>query len=80
MKIEILYFSQIKDKLGRSFETVELDGKTVGDLIDFLVKKYPHIKDILEKSMIAVNEEYTSQERILNENDKVAIIPPVSGG
>jgi molybdopterin synthase sulfur carrier subunit len=80
MKIEILYFSQIKDKLNKSSEFLDFSGKTVEHLIDFLTQKYPDTKDILEKSMIAVNEEYANKETVLKENDKIAIIPPVSGG
>lgn len=80
MKIEVLYFSQIRDKLGKNFEIIDFDGKTVSDLIDFLTQKYPSTKEILEKSMIAVNEEYCSRETFLKDNDKIAIIPPVSGG
>ncbi|ACN99052.1 conserved domain protein [Sulfurihydrogenibium azorense Az-Fu1] len=80
MKVEVLYFSQVKDKVGKSSEIVDFNGNTVEDLINYLTKIYPNIRDILQKSMIAVNENYAEKDSILNENDKVAIIPPVSGG
>ncbi|MGB9766822.1 MAG: molybdopterin converting factor subunit 1 [Sulfurihydrogenibium sp.] len=80
MKVEILYFSQIKDKVGKSSEVLEFTGNTVSDLVEFLAQKYPNAKDVLEKSMFAVNEEYVDKQAILKEGDKIAIIPPVSGG
>jgi len=80
MKVEILYFSQIKDKVGKSSEVLEFTGNTVSDLVEFLAQKYPNAKDVLEKSMFAVNEEYVEKQKILKEGDKIAIIPPVSGG
>ncbi|MDM7273890.1 molybdopterin converting factor subunit 1 [Sulfurihydrogenibium azorense] len=80
MKVEVLYFSQVKDKVGKSSEIVDFNGNTVEDLINYLTKIYPDIRDILQKSMVAVNENYAEKDSILKENDKVAIIPPVSGG
>lgn len=80
MKVEVLYFSQVKDKVGKSSEIVDFNGNTVEDLINYLTKIYPDIRDIIQKSMVAVNENYAEKDSILKENDKVAIIPPVSGG
>ena len=80
MKVEVLYFSQVKDKVGKSSEIIDFDGITVEDLINYLITAYPDIKEILQKSMIAVNEHYADKNTSLKENDKVAIIPPVSGG
>jgi molybdopterin synthase sulfur carrier subunit len=61
MKVEILYFSQIKDKVGKSSEVLEFTGNTVSDLVEFLAQKYPNAKNVLEKSMFAVNEEYVDK-------------------
>ncbi|WP_297455340.1 molybdopterin converting factor subunit 1 [Persephonella sp.] len=81
MRIKVLYFSSIKDKIGMSSENIEMaENSTVYDLIKLLSEKYPQIKDSLKNSMFAVNEEYASTEQELKEGDTVAIIPPVSGG
>lgn len=61
MKVEVLYFSQVKDKVGKSSEIVDFNGNTVEDLINYLTKIYPDIRDILQKSMVAVNE--TTQKK-----------------
>jgi len=80
MKVKVLYFSQIKDKIGKNEEEIEFEGKTLKDLIDVLVNKYPNIEDILKRSMFAVNESYETMDCNLQDNDTIAIIPPVSGG
>ena len=33
-----------------------------------------------EKVLIAVNQEYTNETHLLNDNDEVAFFPPVTGG
>jgi len=80
MKVKVLYFSQVKDKVGKNEEEVEFEGKTLKDLVDVLVNKYPDIEDILKRSMFAVNESYETMDYNLQDKDIIAIIPPVSGG
>jgi molybdopterin converting factor subunit 1 len=45
-----------------------------------LSEKYPQMKDLLEKSMAAVNQEYAENDTLIATTDEVAFIPPVSGG
>jgi len=81
LKIKILYFSSIKDKLKKSSDYFELqENSTVKDLIESIEKKYPEISENIKNIMVAVNEEYADKERKLEEGDVVALIPPVSGG
>ena len=80
MKVKVLYFSQVKDKVGKNEEEIEFEGKTLEDLVDVLVNKYPNIEDIFKRSIFAVNESYETIDYNLQDNDTIAIIPPVSGG
>ncbi len=81
MKVKVLYFSSIKDKLKKSSEEIELkENSSVSNLKEVLKDKYPEISKHLENVMIAVNEEYVSDEYRLKQGDTVALIPPVSGG
>ncbi|WP_457643825.1 molybdopterin converting factor subunit 1 [Persephonella sp.] len=81
MKVNLLYFSSIKDRLGKSREEVELpDGSKISDLYKLLEEKYPQIAESLPSVMFAVNEEYADKNTQLKEGDTVALIPPVSGG
>lgn len=80
MKISLLSFGIAKDITGQRFLDVELPtGGTVADLRAMLVERYPRLSD-LASVRLAVNGEYAIEGLPLNENDEVAIIPPVSGG
>ncbi len=81
MKIKVLYFSSIKDKLKKKEDVLDIsENTTLEDVISLLKEKYPEIAESLDKSMFAVNEEYADKDKILKEGDTVAVIPPVSGG
>jgi len=81
LKVNLLYFSSIKDTLGKSREEIELpEGSTISDLVEILENKYPQIFENLGSVMFAINEEYADKENPLKEGDTVALIPPVSGG
>ena len=81
MKVKILYFASLKDKVKKSYEYLDIkEGNSIRELKELLIEKYPEIKDILDKSMVAVNESYVEKDTILNNNDTVAFIPPVGGG
>jgi len=78
MEIKVLYFANVRELVGKDWETIRFTGKTTDDLRVLLRNKYPQLEKILEVCRFAVNEEYYEGE--LKEGDKVAIIPPVSGG
>ncbi len=81
MKVKVLYFSSIKDKIKKREEILEIpDNAAVSNLKNILKQLYPQISEVIDKVMIAVNEEYVSDETRLKEGDIIAIIPPVSGG
>jgi molybdopterin converting factor subunit 1 len=80
MKVSVLAFGIAKDIFGSSSVDVELPKqKTTGGLKQILEERYPRLKH-LTSYMVAVNNEYASDEGILTERDEIAIIPPVSGG
>ncbi len=81
MKIKVLYFSSIKDKLKKKEELLDInENASLKEVISLLKEKYPNIAESLDKSMFAVNEEYADKNTKLKEGDTVAVIPPVSGG
>lgn len=77
--VKIRYFSVVKEKLGKEEEALDFSG-TVRELKEYLRKRYPEIADILDRVRFAVNEEYVDEDYKLSDNDRVAVIPPVSGG
>jgi len=81
LRIDILYFSSLKDKVKKNKETVDVDPDTnLNQLIQFLKQKHPEISQNLDNVMVAVNEQYVDKNYSLKEGDIVALIPPVSGG
>ncbi|CAI8165066.1 MAG: Molybdopterin synthase sulfur carrier subunit [Polaribacter sp. SA4-10] len=80
MKINILLFGIITDLLETSKLEIQVsENSTVADLKDKLLSKYSQLENI-DSYSIAVNENYADDKLNLQENDIVAIIPPVSGG
>lgn len=78
--MKALAFGIIKDIFSSSYIDVELkNGATADDLKKLLEEKYPRLNQ-LGSFMIAINNEYASMNRVVNAEDEIAIIPPVSGG
>ena len=75
----VKYFSFVRERLGISEEEIDFEG-TVKDLKDFLAERHPELKEVIDSLRIAVNEEYASENTQIKGGDRVAIIPPVSGG
>lgn len=75
---KILFFAHLRDAVGQ--ESVELDanGKTVAELKQIISEKYESVN--LSNVMSAINEEFASNDEVIQEGDTVAFIPPVSGG
>lgn len=80
MKLDILLFGITTDLVGTSSVQMEVPANTsVARFKQEMRAVYPQLMH-LETYAIAVNETYASDETLLQENDVVAIIPPVSGG
>ncbi len=75
----VAYFSVIREKLRISEEEIEFRG-SVGKLREVLKEKHPEVREVLDKVKFAVNEEYVDDDFNLEGDERVAVIPPVSGG
>ncbi len=82
MTINVLMFGIAQEIFGESTFKVERSdptGFTVYNLKSLMEDVKPRLKE-LGSYMIAVNSEYADDEYLIQENDEVAVIPPVSGG
>jgi molybdopterin converting factor subunit 1 len=80
MRIKILFFGMSKDLAEENSSSLEIDAHMKIDAFRrFLQEKYPLFSK-MDSFSIAVNESYANEDVTLNENDTVAVIPPVSGG
>jgi len=81
MRVRVLFFGMLKDVVGRSNDSLELPaGARVGDLLEHYAAGSSKLKDYLPSLAISVNQEYARRDAALNDNDEVALLPPVSGG
>ena len=75
--IKLLFFAQLQEEIGPSI-TYELTQGTVHDVKDYVYTLYPQVAHIA--AMMAVNEQFATDEEVVRSGDVVAFLPPVSGG
>lgn len=81
MKVEVLYFSLLRDIAGCERESVTLDGSAeVADLIEKMYARHPGLDEWDRSLLVAVNGEYADRQTTLTDGDEVALMPPVQGG
>ena len=81
--MKIKYFAWIKDITNLEEEEINLnEAKNLNELKTYIIEKYPDLKKHMIKEILrfAINQEYTVNNTNLNEEDEIAIFPPVSGG
>lgn len=81
MNVQVRLFAVARDLAGVDHIELSLpESATVGQLRTALAAQCPSLSDTLQRSMIAVNEEYAQDAQVLPADADVACIPPVSGG
>jgi len=80
MKCSVLLFGIAKDIVGASKIELNFDDKiTVEALLHEIRVRYPKFKE-LTSLLVAVNDVYAEPQKLLNGDEEIALIPPVSGG
>ncbi len=85
MKIKVLLFANLRERVGQSVEVVEIpdSASTVAGLRIHLMKRGGAWQEILSDMKVvrvAVNQDMTAANAPLNPGDEVAFFPPVTGG
>ena len=83
--MKVLYFSWIKDKLGKSHEEIQVDDniKTINDLIILLKQNNENYEDVFKDTSsikVSINMETARFEDSIHDSDEVAFFPPMTGG
>jgi molybdopterin converting factor subunit 1 len=79
--MRVLFFAQLKDATGCN--AVELSPPSPlnnAQLWTALIEKFPALAAHRPNVRLARNWEYAAPDAIFDDNDEVALIPPVSGG
>jgi len=85
MKVTILYFAALREKIGRAREDCEVPGEVgnVGALRDWLVARGVPWSDAFgdaPRVRAAVNQAMARPDTVLQDGAEVAFFPPVTGG
>ena len=85
MKVKILYFASIREKLGRDAEELELPAEisTISALRSHLRARGGAWADALAENRLlrtAVNQDMAQPAAAIKAGDEIAFFPPVTGG
>jgi len=75
---KVLFFAHLRDAVGEESLQLNAAGKTIAEVKQQLTENY-HLQN-MEGVMAAINEEFSSDDEMIQEGDTIAFIPPVSGG
>jgi molybdopterin synthase sulfur carrier subunit len=80
MEVNVLFFGITKDLVGKQQLIMDISTPiTVAEFKEVLQDNFPKISG-LNSVAIAVNSEYADDSMMIEANDEIALIPPVSGG
>ena len=78
MRIRVLHFGVLRERLGGG-EWLEIaDKATVADVLNVYKERLQGFA--WDSIAVAVNQEYARADVALKDGDEVALLPPVSGG
>ena len=78
MRVRVDYFAILRERAGRTHETLQTDAATPRELYRELAPRRGLPADTGLK--VAVNDEFRSWDSALGDGDRVVFIPPVAGG
>jgi molybdopterin synthase catalytic subunit len=81
MRVKVLLFGQLKDIVGQSEESLELQPDArLAAVISHYAERYPKFRGLSNSIACSINQEYAQGTALLKEGDEVGLLPPVSGG
>jgi molybdopterin converting factor subunit 1 len=81
MRVTVLYFAILRERVGREREELEFPGATdVGAARAAIAARHPALAALLPSVRGAVNRAFVPDAHALADGDELALIPPVAGG
>ncbi len=75
------FFASIREVVGQGKLNKEIkQGTTASNLWVELCDEYPGLKELENQIIIAVNKDTGKKDKVLEDGDEIAFLPPVSGG
>ena len=83
MKIKILYFAWLRERIGKSSELIETEASTIDELVKELRLKdqrYDLAFSDLSSVRVALDQTLVSFDTSLTDVSEIAFFPPMTGG
>lgn len=85
MRVRLVYFAWVRERIGKSDETVELPAscKTITDVMTWLAARGPEYAHAFERAAIiraAIDKAHVKPDTPVAGAAEIAFFPPVTGG
>ncbi|HZQ70853.1 MAG TPA: molybdenum cofactor biosynthesis protein MoaE [Terriglobales bacterium] len=81
MQVRVLFFGILKDLTGTAQDWLEVPERaSIRDVVQVYVDRIPDLRRFMNSVAVSLNQDYASQDAILNPGDEIGFLPPVSGG
>jgi len=81
VSVRVLFFGAARDAVSSNQIEISLEAPaTVSSAFRKLVERFADLERFGRSLLFAVNQEYATPDTLLNDNDELAVFPPVSGG
>ncbi len=81
MTVTILLFAGLAERANeREIRLTLPEQASVRDLLEALAEQHPVLAPLLGSCFVSINHEYAASDRIIGQDDEIALLPPVSGG
>lgn len=81
INVRVLFFGGAKDVTGANELNISLPSPaTLKEASEVLFEKFPELRRFGRSLLFAVNQEYAKPDTDINNDDELAVFPPVSGG
>jgi len=79
--VRVSFYSYFRDLTGCSATNEDVPaGASLGELLEKLAARFPKLVSMRKSTLMAVGVEYQPPQYILQQDDDVALFPPVQGG
>ncbi len=85
MKLKLVYFAWVRERIGKSGETLDVPDElaTVGDLLAHLKSLGENYAEVLENDgviRVAINQHHVTYDEPFADADEIGLFPPMTGG
>ena len=81
MKVSLLFFAAAREAVGREADAIEVPpNASVQEVLQSLLQRHAALAPLRGSLRVAVNEAFVDEDHVLHDGDRLALLPPVSGG